>query len=203
MPGKSITRGSVIGLNAYSTEAKLIGKVTDLEIDLADPRNTMIVIEKGTELIKLPVSAIKAVGDIVLIESEALANAVRVEKGATETRAETAAQQPAVQPSKASAPTSAAATSAAAAPTTPVTQPVTQPAPATQYVIPRCPNCGSALIYYPKYRAWYCPKCRKYVTVPPDVLSRVPRCPYCGNYLSYIEQYGKWYCYNCNRYVEV
>lgn len=197
MSGKSITRGSVVGLNAYSTEAKLIGKVADLEIDLADPRNTMIVIEKEDELIKVPVSAIKAVGDIVLVDSEALANAVTVKKSGVETGAQTTA--PSAQPT-----TPAAA--AAAAPTTPVTQPtqpVTEPAPSTQYVIPRCPNCGSALIYYPKYKAWYCPKCRKYVTVSPDILSRVPRCPYCGNYLSYIEQYGKWYCYNCNKYVEV
>ncbi|GEM_PF-2118981 len=202
MSGKSITRGSVIGLNAYTTEAKLIGKVTDLEIDLADPRNTMIVIDKGTELVKLPVSAIKAVGDIVLIESEALANAVTMKKSAAETRVE-AATQPAQVTTPTTTTTTTATTTATTAPTTPVTQPVTQAAPATQYVIPRCPNCGSALIYYPKYRAWYCPKCRKYVTVSPDVLSRVPRCPYCGNYLSYIEQYGKWYCYNCNRYVEI
>ncbi len=203
MPGKSITRGSVIGLNAYSTEAKLIGKVTDLEIDLADPTNTKVVIDTGTELVKVPVSAIKAVGDIVLIESEALANAVKVEKAAAVSRTEAVEQKPVTQPAQTSAPAAPTTTSAAAAPTTPVSQPVTQPAPRTQYVIPRCPNCGSALIYYPKYRAWYCPKCRKYVTVSPDVLSRVPRCPYCGNYLSYIEQYGKWYCYNCNRYVEV
>ncbi len=202
MPGKSITRGSVIGLNAYSTEAKLIGKVTDLEIDLADPTNTMVVIDTDTELVKVPVSAIKAVGDIVIIKSEALANAARVEKGTT-ARTEAVEQKPAAQPTQAAAPMTPSTTTAAAAPTTPVSQPVTQPAPATQYVIPRCPNCGSALIYYPKYRAWYCPKCRKYVTVSPDVLSRVPRCPYCGNYLSYIEQYSKWYCYNCNRYVEV
>lgn len=195
MSGKSITRGSVIGLNAYSTEAKLIGKVTDLEIDLEDPRNTMIVIDKGTELVKLPVSAIKAVGDIILIESEALANAVTMKKTVKETRVEAAAQL-ATQPAQITTPTTTA-------PTSPVTQPVTQAAPTTQYVIPRCPNCGSALIYYPRYRAWYCPKCRKYVTVSPDILSRVPRCPSCSNYLSYIEQYGRWYCYNCNRYVEI
>lgn len=202
MPGRSITRGSVIGLNAYSTDAKLIGKVTDLEIDLADPTNTKVVIDTGKDLVKVPVSGIKAVGDIVLIDSEALENAVRVEKSSTATTG-AAEPQPAAQPAQTSAPATPTTATAAAAPTTPVSQPVTQPAPSTQYVIPRCPNCGSALIYYPKYRAWYCPKCRKYVTVSPDILSRVPRCPYCGNYLSYIEQYGKWYCYNCNRYVEV
>ena len=203
MPGKSITRGSVIGLNAYSTDAKLIGKVTDLEIDLADPRNTMLVIDSGKELIKLPVSAIKAVGDIVLIDSEALASAVKTEKtGAPETESGAVAK-PVTEQVTSTAAAQAPATAATAAPATTVTQPVPQKPPSTQYVIPRCPNCGSALIYYPKYRAWYCPKCRKYVTVPQDILSRVPRCPYCGNYLSYIEQYGKWYCYNCNKYVEV
>lgn len=186
-----------MGLSAYSTEAKLLGKVTDLEIDLADPRNTMLVIDTGKELVKLPVSAIEAVRDIVLIKSEALPNAVRVKKEVP--RAEEQApgpQQPVAQETKVSAPETAA-------PATPVTQPATRPPPTTQYVIPRCPNCGSALIYYPKYRAWYCPKCRRYVTVPQEILNKVPRCPYCGNYLSYIEQYGKWYCYNCGRYVEV
>ncbi len=74
--------------------------------------------------------------------------------------------------------------------------------PKTAYEPARCPTCGTALLYYPKY-GWYCPKCKKYVTVPESVLAHVPKCQTCGNYLSYIEDYGKWYCYNCNKYVDV
>jgi len=89
-----------------------------------------------------------------------------------------------------------------------VPPPTPSPAPPAgegrkEYVIPRCPKCGAALVYYPKYRRWYCLKCRRYVSVPKEVLEKVPRCPTCGNPLSYIEQYGKWYCYNCGKYVEV
>lgn len=71
------------------------------------------------------------------------------------------------------------------------------------YVIPRCPACGSALVFEPRSRRWYCYHCREYVSLPADVEARVPRCPECGLPLSYIERYGRWYCYNCRRYVKL
>ncbi len=76
--------------------------------------------------------------------------------------------------------------------------------PRGEPVVPKCPRCGHALIYYPKKKKWYCPSCKKYVKPsPPGVEKRSPRCPYCGTPLSYIEEYGKWYCYGCGRYVDV
>ena len=58
------------------------------------------------------------------------------------------------------------------------------------------------MVYDPRKRKWYCPRCRRYVKLSRSVEARVPRCPSCGLPLSYIEQYGRWYCYNCKRYVE-
>jgi len=37
---------------------------------------------------------------------------------------------------------------------------VQQPAPATQQ--PKCPVCGSPLVWVQQYRRWYCTKCNKY-----------------------------------------
>ncbi len=190
MVRKILTKSSVVGLNAYTSDARYLGKVVDFGVDLQNPSNVTLIIEGKDKRYVVPVSYIKAVGDIII-----LAENTPLEELSESKPSVSASTQPT---------TTATTTSptAVSTPSYPVTQrPVQQPS--TQPVIPRCPTCGAALIYYPQYGRWYCPKCRKYTEVPPAVLNRVPRCPTCGNYLSYIEQYGRWYCYKCGKYVNV
>ncbi len=188
-----ISRSQLIGLKVYTMDAKYVGVIKDVGFDLNDPSNIMLIIETGAgKIVELPMKAISAVGDIVLLSRDV--EIPEAKETVSETMVSTTkpvqvsptTQVTVSQPAKQATPTTPTAT------TTPV-----------QWAIPRCPKCGSALIYYPQYRRWYCPKCREYVNVSPEILARVPRCPTCGNYLSYIEQYGKWYCYQCQKYVNV
>jgi len=187
---KILTKSSVVGLNTYTSDAKYLGKVVDFGVDLQNPSNVTLIVEGKDKRYVIPVSYIKAVGDIIIL----------AENTPLEELAESKPSAP--QSARPSTPVTTTAPTTTSAPSYAVTQ---QPAqqPSTQPVIPRCPTCGAALIYYPQYGRWYCPRCRKYTEVPPAVLNRVPRCPTCGNYLSYIEQYGKWYCYKCGKYVNI
>jgi len=190
---KILTKSSVIGLNTYTSDAKYLGKVVDFGVDLQNPSNVTLIIEGKGKRYAVPVSYIKAAGDIIILaENTPLEELVESKPPAPTS----------TQPTTATTTATAASSVTALTPSYPVTQqPVHQPS--TQQIIPRCATCGAALIYYPQYGRWYCPKCRKYTEVPQAVLNRVPRCPTCGNYLSYIEQYGKWYCYRCGKYVNV
>ncbi len=188
MSRKVVTKSSVIGLKVYTADAKLVGTVNDLAFDIQNPSSMHLVIESASKRYLVPLSYMKAFGDIIILKEDTPLDEFAEEKPAATTAAQpVTATQPSVQAGPTAAP-------AARAPTTPATQ---------QWVVPRCSKCGAALIYYPQYRRWYCSKCRQYVNVPPDVLARVPRCPTCGNYLSYIEQYKRWYCYHCQKYVNV
>lgn len=192
MVRKMLTKSSVIGLNTYTADAKYLGKVVDFGVDLQNPSNVTIIIEGKDKRYVVPVSYIKAVGDIIILAENTPLEELAESKPST---------QVSTQPTTTVTTVAPAAVSTPSYPTTQAQQPIQQPS--TQPVIPRCPTCGTALIYYPQYGRWYCPRCRKYTEVPPAVLSRVPRCPTCGNYLSYIEQYRKWYCYKCGKYVNV
>ena len=176
----------LIGLEVYSLDAKHVGRITDVGLYIGDENQlgVYIVISKDGQTIGVPVSSIKAIGDIVLLSSDYRDNLVTIteheEKQAQREQIASTIPEP---------------------PRNPVASP--EPTREEEIVIPRCPQCGSALIYDVKKRKWYCPRCKKHVKLPALVESRVPRCPYCGLPLSYIEQYDKWYCYNCKRYVEV
>ena len=184
-----ITKSSVVGLNAYTLDAKYVGKVVDFGVDLQNPSNVNLIIEGEGGRYFIPITYIKAVGDIILLAENIPLNELTEAKHSTQSPIDTTVKT----------------TTAPIASTTP-THTSTHPTlhqPSTQPTIPRCSTCGAALIYYPQYGRWYCPKCRKYTEVPQSLLSRIPRCPTCGNYLSYIEQYGKWYCYKCGKYVNI
>lgn len=180
---KVVSRSNVIGLKVYTSNARFVGTVKDLGFDVENPSNLHLVIELRDGSVKdIPITAVAVIGDIILLkESAEVPEPARKE----------------ALPVKPAATTQPTPTKPAA----PVQKPPT-PAP-TAYVIPRCSSCGAALIYYPQYRKWYCPKCKKYVEVTPQVLAGAPRCPTCNNHLSYVERYGKWYCYHCNKYVDI
>jgi len=54
-----------------------------------------------------------------------------------------------------------------------------------------CKTCGSAQIWIPVYRRYYCYVCNTYP----------PICPRCFFDLSWIAQYKRYYCYRCHRYL--
>ncbi len=173
--------------------ARYVGTVKDIGFDLNNPSNIMLVIETASgKIIELPMKSISAVGDIILLSKD-----VEIpEEKETVSETTVSTTKPVTVPS----------TTTISQQTTPaqtVRPAVTTPTTPVQWAIPRCSKCGAALIYYPQYKRWYCPSCREYVNVPPDVLAKVPRCPICGNYLSYIEQYKKWYCYQCQKYANI
>lgn len=171
MSKKITSRSEIVGLKVYTRDAKYVGTVEDLAIDLADPANMSIQVKGVSKTFLIPIKFVDSLGDIIILKEGTPVN-------------EFIKEVPTVK-------------------ATPTAPPAPAAAPAVQYVVPRCPTCNSALIYYSQYGRWYCPKCKKYVEVKPEVLAKVPRCPTCNNYLSFIEQYGKWYCYHCSKYVEV
>ncbi len=177
----------LIGLEVYSLDAKHIGRITDVGLYMNNENQlgVYIVISKDEHAIGVPISSIKAIGDIVLLSNDYKNNLVAV----TESK-ENQVQREQVVGTIPRIPENPVASQA-------------EPTKEKEIVIPRCPHCGSALIYDVKKRKWYCPRCKKHVKLPALIESRVPRCPYCGLPLSYIEQYDKWYCYNCKRYVEI
>ena len=177
----------LIGLEVYSLDAKHVGRITDVGLYMTNESQleVYIVISKDERAIGVPISSIKAIGDIVLLDNDYRDNLVTItENQGNQARGERIAS------------------TIPEPPRNPVASQA-ELAEEREIVIPRCPQCGSALIYDVKKRKWYCPKCKKHIKLPALIESRVPRCPYCGLPLSYIEQYNKWYCYNCKRYVEV
>lgn len=191
MSRKVVTKSSVIGLKVYTSEAELVGTVSDLAFDIQNPTSMHLVIEGTSKRYLIPISYMKALGDIIILKEDTPLDEFAEEKPAAPAAVTPTQTVTTAQPTPQAGPT--------AAPTArPSTTPVGQ-----QWVVPRCSKCGAALIYYPQYRRWYCPRCRQYVNVVPDVLARVPKCPTCGNYLSYIEQYKRWYCYHCQKYVNM
>ncbi len=218
-----LSRSSLVGKQVYDSNAKLIGSVVDLEVNLEDPSKTTVLISTSRGNVRVYVKDIKAVGDIVLLsEGAEVTEAGEVSKEvptATAPAAPTPTPPPTPAPAPKTRPTEATqtqpvkervvstATSIGAKlkeSTATIARKVKE-APAqvsrpTTYEAARCPNDGTYLVYYPQYGKWYCPTCRNYVNVSPEVLSKVPRCRDCGSYLSYIPQYGKWYCYNCRKY---
>ncbi len=192
----TISRSQLIGLKVYTMDAKYVGVIKDIGFDLSNPSNILLVIETARgKVLELPMKSIAAVGDIVLLSKDV--ELPEEKEVVSETTVST------TKPVEVPATTQVSISQPAQQATTAPTAATVAPATPVQWAIPRCPKCGSALIYYPQYKRWYCPKCREYVNVPPDVLAKVPRCPTCGNYLSYIEQYKRWYCYQCQKYVNV
>ncbi len=175
---KIITKEEVIGKEVYTLEGKYLGKVKDLGITLMSGGSGEIYLfvetKEGKEA-SIPWKNVKAVGDIVLVQTPTK------EEETVERRETISLKQ---------------ATLVKEEPITP--KPVE---PKREYIIPRCPTCGKPLIYVPQYDKWYCRNCEKYVDLPPSILEHVPKCPTCGKPLSYIEEYQKWYCYNCNKYI--
>ncbi|BEP17320.1 hypothetical protein PYJP_06720 [Pyrofollis japonicus] len=177
----------LVGLKVYDLDARYIGTVTDIGLMSKEEGDLQLylVVSKGSENMAIPVKSIHSVGDIILLREGYEAEAIE---------------------QQASAPGISTAVSAEPSTVTAHAEALNSPrvqSGAEKHVIPRCPSCGSALIYEPRKKQWYCPRCKKYVKIPAEVEAKVPRCPSCGLPLSYIEEYGKWYCYNCRRYVDV
>lgn len=177
----------LVGLRVYDLDARYIGTVTDIGLMSKEGGDLQLylVVSKGSENMAIPVKSIRSVGDIILLREGYEAETIEQQTGAPGTSTVVPVEQ---------------SVAAARAETLSSTK---GQAGAGKPVIPRCPSCGSALIYEPRKKQWYCPRCKKYVKIPAEVETKVPRCPSCGLPLSYIEEYGKWYCYNCRRYVDV
>ncbi len=209
----SLSRSKIVGLKVYTLDAKYVGTIEDLVIRLEDPSNVLILIRgKDNKLYEVPIKSLAAIGDIALLSKDIELREVVAGEEKAMAQVGVGAEKPAEARAPVTKPAPTPTPSAAATkPTTPTTPQVTTPQPQvqqpytmkTQWYIPRCPTCGTALAYYLQYNKWYCHKCRRYVDVSPELLSKVPRCPTCGGYLSYIDQYGKWYCYHCRRYYNV
>ena len=161
--GKVISRGEIVGKSVYTPSAKYVGRVKDIGFIVGgegDEGKICIIVETRTRsTMEIPVSKIKAFGDIILLSGD-----VEI-------------------------------------PEVPSVPEI--PELEIEYEIPRCPKCGSAVVYVPQNKKFYCYNCRKYISLPKDLLEKIPKCPNCGNPLSYIEQYGGWYCYKCKKYVSL
>lgn len=203
MSSQAYTR--LIGLKVYTLSAKYLGEVRDVGLKLEEgaPIVYMVIIG-SSKSIGVPVSAIKAVGDIIILEEGYEEKILEIpehrevstensrrhsEKTLSSHLVESVPKQVREQPLSKS--------------TRSHTSILGNELMREKIVIPRCPRCRTALVYEPRKKRWYCPKCKEYVKIPQSIEARVPRCPSCGLPLSYIEQYGKWYCYNCRRYIDV
>jgi sporulation protein YlmC with PRC-barrel domain/ribosomal protein L37AE/L43A len=180
--------GRLIGLKAYDLAARLVGVVEDIGFKSDNNRIEIYLVlkSKGKEL-GIPIDAVKAVADIILLKEgyeELVSEAPQERLGAPPTSI--VEHRGATQVGRDEAEDGKPSYSLAG-----------------NIVIPRCPKCGSAVVFDPKRKEWYCHHCRSFVKLDPRVAARAPRCPTCNLPLSFIEQYKKWYCYNCKRYVEV
>jgi len=198
--GKAYTR--LIGLRVYTLSAKYLGEVKDVGLSLEEGTPLVYMVVAGASgSIGVPVSAIKAVGDIIILEEGYEEKIVEIPGAQRGDQDEKNAPPP--------APNNLLKTSIHEPRQEPLRTIETSTAPLPRKneprepVIPRCPRCGTALVYEPRKKRWYCPSCKKYAEIPASIEARVPRCPYCGLPLSYIEQYRKWYCYNCKRYISL
>ncbi len=188
-----ISREGLVGKEVYTLRGVRVGSVRDIGFVLDEEGGgglcLIVSLPSGGD-VEVPVSEVKAIGDIVLLSEDFEVPEEAGSPAGSGVGDSTATPQLLEGESISREDASAGVRGLAPEPR------------GSSRLVARCPKCNSSLVYVPGNQKWYCYNCKTYIDLPLDIVSQVPKCPECGLPLSFIEQYGRWYCYNCRRYVE-
>jgi len=163
-----ISREYLVSKEVYTPSAKRVGKVKDIGFIIDEEgreRVCLIVATIANTTVEIPVSKIRAMGDIIILAEE-----VEIPEQAEGMQSTPAPQQEAPRPMYEIPRCPTCNSALAYVPSNRkfycfnCKKYVDLP-PTVVAKIPKCPQCGNPLSYIEQYSKWYCYNCRKYVEI--------------------------------------